>query len=229
LTDEEKALIDKLSPKIQKRFDAETQEKLALRKRIEELEANAGAGKKDRTLAEYSEDELYELKKQNPAYEKYVDKELIKREAKKIVEESQSKTSAVTQAQKYDEIALKTFPELSDPDSELFKLANIIYDERGYGKIVDGTLVAAQRAQEILSKGKKKKGKVVNAKEKERSTAIKKYGVSGSTTAGSGAVTSARLDKLEEKAVGTRRDSPEWAAVFREQARMKALREKSRK
>jgi hypothetical protein len=94
---------------------------------------------------------------------------------------------------------------------------------------VDGTLVAAQRAQEILSKGKKKTGKVVNAKEKERSTAIKKYGVSGSTTAGSGAVTSARLDKLEEKAVGTRRDSPEWAAVFREQARMKALREKSRK
>jgi hypothetical protein len=99
LTDEEKALIDKLSPKIQKRFDASTQEKLELQKRIKELEANAGAGKKDRTLAEYSEDELYELKKQNPAYEKYVDKELIKREAKKIVEESQSKTSAVTQAE----------------------------------------------------------------------------------------------------------------------------------
>ena len=221
LTAEEQALLEKVSPKMQKRIEQLAADKKALELRLEKLES--GTEKKDgsKPLSDFTEAELFNLVEQKPEYNPYVMKELAKREAERIYGEGNKAASVEKIKQESAAQAVLKYPDLNDSDSALYKLAQRIYTDRGYHRIPDGDLVAADRAAEILRK--QKKSSFTN--ESKRRSEIKKFGLSGAGKPASAAMgsTSKRLEELEAKAVPTRPGSQEWKDVFLERRRLKNL------
>lgn len=227
LTDEEKALLEKANPKVQKRFDSQTAKIKDLEAQIKALAEKSGSDEKSggKTISQYTEDELYALKQERPEYAIYVDKELISREVDKRMGQKNSETGLAKMVADAERTAISKYPDLANPESEIYKLAATIYASKGYGKIADGSLVAAEQAASIL----RKKGKMFKQTESQRLSDVKKLGMTGAskTSIGVGGTSSKKLDDLEEKAANTRPGSTEWMAVMRERRRINALKSKA--
>ena len=227
LTEDEKALLEKASPKVQKRFDAQTAKIKELEAQVKALAEKSGEPEKKggKTIAEYSEDELYALKTERPEYNKYVEKELMRREVARQLGETKSTQSLEEKVVEAETTALSRYPDLANKNSEIFKLAATIYKTKGYVSIPDGSLVAADQAAAIL----RKKGKMFKQTESQRLAEIKKTGMTGAarSTAGVGGSSSKRLDELEAKAMDTRPGSPEWKEVMREKRRLDSMKAKA--
>jgi len=224
LTAEEQALLEKVSPKMQKRLSELAQANRELKEQVAQLAETKGkSGQKP--ISEFTEQELLDLESTNPDYRPYVLKELARREARKVYDEGNKASTLQAQKSKYDNEASEKYPDLLDENSTLYKLAAKIYVERGYKAIVDGSLVAAQRAAEIL--GKKQKSTIKS--NQARLSEIKKKGLGGAGRPAAGtSIQSSKLDALEEKAQATRPGSMEWNAVFKERRRLKELKAKGK-
>lgn len=227
LSPEEQELLKAAMPKVQKRFDDQTSKIKQLESELEKLKApDAGNGKKERSISEYTEDELWQLEAEHPEYRKYVQKELIKREVDARDKDRSTKSEIQKAAAENETAALTKYPDLADSESALFKLAKTIYDKNGYGRITDGTMIAADRAAEILRKQKK----AVKTTDKKRDSDIKKFGMSGASKGHSvGGTSNKRLEELEKAAEGTAPGSMEWRNVIKEQRRLKELKDKAKK
>lgn len=221
LTPEELAILEKANPKFHKRITA-------LANKVKELEGKVpdkGTGDGKKPLKDFTEDELIALEEQQPAYKKYVRQELTRREVAKQLEENSSKSEFNKVYVDSQKKALLKYPDLANTESQFYKVAATIYKERGYGNIADGSLVAADRAAEIL----RKSGKKFQQGDAKRKTAVKKFGLTGAQkgTAGAGAGSNSKLLALEEKALSTAPGSPEWAAVRKEVRRLESLKKKA--
>lgn len=225
LTAEEKSLLEKVSPKMQQRLSKLAQENREMKEQIAKLSAEGTKKSGQKPISEFTDQELFDLESANPDYRPYVLKELARREAKKVYDEGNKESTLKTKKAEYDRQAASLYPEILNEDSKLHQLATKIYWERGYNTIVDGSLIAAEKAAKILGKQKASTIKTNAARLAE----IKKKGLGGAGRPAAGSsVTSSKLEQLEEEASKTRPGSDEWAKVFRERRRIKELKAKGK-
>ena len=203
--------------KIQPRMDALTA--IINRQQAQLDKLSEGSTKKEKGETEYTDDELRALKREKPEYAEWVDEQLIDRKVeRKLAAKSEVHDFRSAVKDSYAK-AKADFPEMSDTSSALWQTANKIYLERGLDKIADGQYIAAQLAYSQLNDISSKRTLGLEKKlAKERQ---KKALAGGSRSRAGGISPTAKLDKLEEAAIGTKANSPEWIAYLKavEQAR----------
>lgn len=203
--------------KVQARMDALTAIINRQQSQLDKL--SEMSGKKERGETEYTDDELRALKREKPEYADWVDEQLIDRKVeRKLAAKSEVHDFRKAIDDSYAK-AVKTFPEIDDKTSVLRQTAEKIYLEQGLNKIADGQYIAAQLAHAQLNDISSKRTAGLEKKlAKER---VKKALAGGSRSRAGGISPTAKLEKLEEAAIGTKPNSPEWIAYLKaaEQAR----------
>jgi hypothetical protein len=205
---------DDLTPKERDRVQARIDGLISLinrqQKQLEELTTKSTQVKEDKP--KYTKEELYGIL-QDPAKQEYhawaIDQLTDIKISDSMKGFQQNTQIAEAKRSSYDR-ACDEFPDIVNPDTSLWKLANRIYIEKGLDKLEDGQYIASSLAAQQLGKGKIDNSRMLERKlDKERA----KKSLAGVTKK---VVTSdqSALDKLEKAAVGTKSDSPQWRAYM---------------
>lgn len=202
----EDELTPKQRDKVQERMDA-----LTARIKQQERELNEFKTSKSKTDEKpvWTEDKLVEVitdPNQPQSAIAWAQRELNKLDTKNMLSEVLQNSKQFQARQNSIDQAAEIYPDLGDPESEMWKLANEIYVEKGLDKVTDGQMIAAELATSKLNKKGQVSAKVLEKRlEKEQA---KKGLISG----GKKVIVSdtASFDKLKKQAMVDGPDSKAW-------------------
>lgn len=181
-------------------------------------------------LAQYTDEQLEAYANMKPELRGMIDKELRSRSEDRIRKELRAELQAEKQRNEYDKAAIRDYPELSDPNSELTKMTNQLYQSnQEYAKYPAGWYAAAQaafnfiarkRLAELESRGSKQ----VSEKKKasvERDKLKKKLELENSTRRVIIPTSEEELEKLRELATERGVSSPEWLRLMKAEEKLR--------
>lgn len=211
--DDDKPLSNKSQKKVQVRMDGLTSIINRQAEQLAELNAKlAGSGKKDEKV--WTKDELLHMIN-DPDQQQYhawaIDK-LTDLKADERDRKNKAENSVLTAKEESYSLAVEKFPDMLNPETKLWKLANKIYVEQRLDQVPDGQYLASLKASDILgvkpNLGKKMVGNN-NSLQKQLHKERAKSALAGT---GKKSTTSdqSQLDKLENLAIGTKAGSVEW-------------------